>query len=57
MMPVIGLSFTEMVILRKVRTPRLISTFVAGVGASSLMAGYVFNLLAIQPIVTVDSIR
>ncbi|MFB3818789.1 MAG: permease, partial [Candidatus Methylomirabilales bacterium] len=51
MMAVIGLSFPEMVILRKVLKPRLIGTFVGVVGAGILVVGYLFNLLAIQPAV------
>ena len=43
MMSVIGLSFPEMVILRKVLKTRLIATFVGVVAAGILVVGYVFN--------------
>ena len=43
MMSVIGLSFPEMVILRKVLKLRLIATFVGVVAAGILVVGYVFN--------------
>lgn len=43
MMSVIGLSFPEMVILRKVLKMRLIATFVGVVAAGILVVGYVFN--------------
>jgi uncharacterized protein len=43
MMSVIGLSFPEMVILRKVLKMRLIATFVLVVAAGILLVGYVFN--------------
>ncbi len=43
MMSVIGLSFPEMVILRKVLKIRLIATFVGVVAAGILVVGYVFN--------------
>ena len=45
MMSVIALSLPEMVILRKVLTPRLIAVFVAVVGAGIMLVGYLFNLL------------
>ncbi len=51
MMAVIGLSFPEMVILRKVLRPRLIVTFAAVVGVGILLVGYLFNLLAIHTLV------
>jgi uncharacterized membrane protein YraQ (UPF0718 family) len=51
MMAVIGLSFPEMVILRKVLKPRLIATFTAVVGVGILIVGYLFNLLAIHALV------
>ncbi|MDE3055053.1 MAG: permease, partial [Gemmatimonadota bacterium] len=43
MMSVIGLSFPETVILRKVLKLRLILVFVAVVTAGILLVGYVFN--------------
>jgi uncharacterized membrane protein YraQ (UPF0718 family) len=43
MMAVIALSLPEMVILRKVLTPRLIGVFVAVVGTGILLVGYLFN--------------
>jgi hypothetical protein len=43
MMSVIALSLPELVILRKVLTPRLIAAFVGVVSAGSLLVGYVFN--------------
>jgi hypothetical protein len=52
MMAVIGLSFPEMVILRKVLKPRLIATFTVVVGLGILVVGYLFNLLAIHALVT-----
>jgi uncharacterized membrane protein YraQ (UPF0718 family) len=52
MMAVIGLSFPEMVILRKVLKPRLIATFTLVVGLGILAVGYLFNLLAIHTLVT-----
>jgi uncharacterized membrane protein YraQ (UPF0718 family) len=51
MMAVIGLSFPEMVILRKVLKPRLIATFTLVVGLGILAVGYLFNLLAIHTLV------
>jgi uncharacterized membrane protein YraQ (UPF0718 family) len=45
MMAVIGLSLPEMVILRKVLTPRLIGVFAGVVGCGILLVGYVFNLV------------
>jgi len=45
MMSVIGLSFPEMVILRKVLKLRLIAVFVAVVGCGILVVGYLFNFL------------
>ena len=43
MMSVIALSLPEMVILRKVLTPRLIAVFVAVVGTGILLVGFLFN--------------
>ena len=43
MMSVIALSLPEMVILRKVLTPRLIGVFVAVVGTGILLVGFLFN--------------
>jgi uncharacterized membrane protein YraQ (UPF0718 family) len=43
MMAVIALSAPEMIILRKVLKPRLITTFAGVVAAGILMVGYVFN--------------
>ncbi len=43
MMSVIALSLPELVILRKVLTPRLIAAFVGVVSAGILLVGYVFN--------------
>jgi uncharacterized membrane protein YraQ (UPF0718 family) len=51
MMAVIGLSFPEMVILRKVLRPRLIAAFTVVVGVGILIVGYLFNLLAIHAMV------
>jgi uncharacterized membrane protein YraQ (UPF0718 family) len=45
MMAVIGLSLPEVVILRKVLTPRLIGVFVGVVGLGILVVGYLFNLV------------
>ncbi len=45
MMSVIALSLPEMVILRKVLTPRLIAVFGGVVGLGILMVGYLFNLV------------
>jgi uncharacterized protein len=45
MMSVIALSLPEMVILRKVLTPRLIAVFAGVVGLGILMVGYLFNLV------------
>jgi uncharacterized membrane protein YraQ (UPF0718 family) len=45
MMAVIGLSLPEMIILRKVLTPRLIAVFAGVVAVGILMVGYVFNLV------------
>ena len=45
MMSVIALSLPEMVILRKVLTPRLIAVFVGVVGTGILLVGYLFNAL------------
>ena len=43
MMSVIALSLPEMVILRKVLTPRLIAVFVSIVGTGILLVGFLFN--------------
>jgi uncharacterized membrane protein YraQ (UPF0718 family) len=45
MMAVIGLSFPEMIILRKVLTVRLLAVFVAVVASGILAVGYLFNAL------------
>ncbi len=45
MMSVIALSMPEMVILRKVLKPRLITTFIGVVGCGILIVGYLFNML------------
>jgi uncharacterized membrane protein YraQ (UPF0718 family) len=45
MMAVIALSLPEMVILRKVLTPRLIAVFIGVVGTGILFVGYLFNLV------------
>jgi uncharacterized membrane protein YraQ (UPF0718 family) len=45
MMAVIGLSFPEMVILRKVLKPTLIAVFIGVVGTGILIVGYLFNLI------------
>jgi uncharacterized protein len=45
MMSVIALSLPEMIILRKVLTPRLLAVFVGVVGAGILGVGFLFNTL------------
>ena len=45
MMSVIALSLPEIVILRKVLKPRLITVFVGVVGSGILLVGYLFNIL------------
>ncbi len=45
MMAVIALSFPEMVILRRVLTPKLIAVFVGVVATGIMIVGYVFNLV------------
>ncbi len=45
MMSVIALSLPEMVILRKVLKPRLISAFIVVVASGILLVGYLFNLI------------
>jgi len=45
MMAVIGLSLPEMVILRRVLTPKLIAVFVGVVATGILLVGYLFNLV------------
>ena len=57
MMAVIGLSFPEMVILRKVLKPRLIATFAGVVGFGILIVGYLFNMLSIHTMVAVSVLR
>ncbi len=56
MMAVIGLSFPEMVILRKVLKPRLIATFTVVVGTGILIVGYLFNVLAIHAMVAATNL-
>jgi len=56
MMAVIGLSFPEMVILRKVLKPRLIVTFDSVVGLGILIVGYLFNALSIHSFVAASAI-
>ncbi len=46
MMSVVALSLPEMIILRRVLTPRLLATFVAIVAAGLIFTGYLFNALA-----------
>ncbi len=48
MMAVVGLSLPEMIILRKVLTPRLIAIFIGVVGSGILIVGYLFNLINLQ---------
>ncbi len=57
MMAVIGLSFPEMVILRKVLKPRLIATFTVVVGVGILLTGYLFNALSIHAFITANAIH
>jgi uncharacterized protein len=45
MMSVIGLSFPETIILRKVLRPQLIAVFVGVVAVGILIVGYLFNIL------------
>ncbi len=45
MMSVIALSLPEMVILRKVLKPQLITVFIAVVGTGILIVGYLFNII------------
>ncbi len=45
MMSVIGLSFPETIILRKVLKPRLIAVFVGVVASGIVVVGYLFNLI------------
>jgi uncharacterized membrane protein YraQ (UPF0718 family) len=45
MMSVIAISFPEMVILRKVLTPRLIAVFIGVVAAGIIAVGYLFNAI------------
>ena len=45
MMSVIGLSFPETIILRKVLRPQLIAAFIGVVAVGILIVGYLFNLL------------
>jgi uncharacterized protein len=53
MMAVIGLSFPEVVILRKVLRPKLIAVFVGVVAVGIVIVGYLFNFLGVQNIVGV----
>jgi len=57
MMAVIGLSFPEMVILRKVLKLRLIATFTVVVGVGILIVGYLFNVLAIHAMVVTTALQ
>jgi hypothetical protein len=45
MMSVIGISFPETVILRKVLKPRLILVFVSVVAGGIIIVGFIFNLI------------
>ena len=45
MMSVIALSLPEMIILRKMLKPKLITTFILVVGSGILFTGYLFNLV------------
>ncbi len=45
MMSVIGLSFPETVILRKVLRPQLIAVFLGVVAAGIVLVGYLFNFI------------
>jgi uncharacterized membrane protein YraQ (UPF0718 family) len=45
MMSVVALSLPEMILLRRVLKPRLLTTFVAVVGAGIVAVGYLFNLV------------
>ncbi len=45
MMSVIGLSFPEMIILRKVLRPQLIAAFVGVVTVGILIVGYILNFI------------
>ena len=45
MMSVIGLSFPETIILRKVLRPQLIVVFVGVVAVGILIVGYLFNFV------------
>jgi uncharacterized membrane protein YraQ (UPF0718 family) len=45
MMSVIGLSFPETIILRKVLRPQLIAVFVGVVAVGIVIVGYLFNIL------------
>ena len=45
MMSVIAISFPEMIILRKVLTPRLIAVFIGVVATGIIAVGYLFNAL------------
>jgi uncharacterized membrane protein YraQ (UPF0718 family) len=43
MMPVVGLSLPEFILLRRVLKPRLLATFIAVVSAGILTVGWLFN--------------
>jgi uncharacterized membrane protein YraQ (UPF0718 family) len=45
MMAIIGLSFPEIVILRKVLKPRLLAVFVGVVTVGIILVGFIFNLI------------
>jgi uncharacterized membrane protein YraQ (UPF0718 family) len=45
MMAVVALSLPEMILLRRVLTPKLLAVFVAVVGSGILAVGYLFNLI------------
>ena len=45
MMSIIGISFPETVILRKVLKPRLIAVFVGVVTVGIIIVGFIFNLI------------
>ena len=45
MMSIIGISFPETVILRKVLKPKLIAVFVGVVTVGIIIVGYIFNAI------------
>jgi len=45
MMAVVALSLPEMILLRRVLRPRLLTVYVSVVGASIIGVGYLFNAL------------